>query len=514
MTLSAVPTSLERFRTGVRLGGLALTLFAFAGCTAAKAQPEQAAAASATESTAAKQLVDLTSTRPGEDWPQFLGPRDNGVSGETGLLDQWPDDGPPRLWDRALGEGYASPSVRGERLVIMYRHRDIETVECLHAQTGDTLWKYDYPTDFTDPYGYNGGTRCAPVLSDTRCFTFGPQGKLLCLDLVAGNKVWERDTQQEWNIPPHFFGAGCTPVLDGDRLFVLIGGQPNSAVAALDAATGKTLWESGGKDTWDGAPTDEPGHKQYQWTGSETLVSYSTPLMATIHGQKHLLCLLRQGLASFDPENGKLRFQYWFRSRTHESVNAARPVVVGDLILLTAAYETGAALLRVQPSGDAYQVVWRKPRGLSCHWSTPIVVNGYAYGFSGRHEPEAKLQCVELESAELQWESNGFERDVNELDQDPNTGKIRDKATGKPIPWPFFGRGSMVLADGKFWVLAERGTVALVKPNPDHLEEICRTSFKEIGYPSWGAPVLSRGRLYLRSEKHLVCLDVAKPLAK
>jgi outer membrane protein assembly factor BamB len=451
----------------------------------------------------------LTSTRQGEDWPQFLGPRDNGLSGETGLIESFGENGPPLLWHRQLGEGYAPPSVRGERVVVHHRLRDQEFVECLQAQTGETLWKTGYPTDFSDPYGYNGGSRCAPLLSATHCYTYGPQGKLLCTELATGRKVWERDTAADWTVPTHFFGAGCTPILDGDRLIVLVGGQPNSSVVALDAATGTTIWEAVGQATWDGAKTD--AGRPFRWQPDEMLVSYSTPLLATIHGQRHLLCLVRQGLVSLDPATGRERFKYWFRSRTHESVNAARPLVAGDLVLLTAAYDTGAALLRVHADGQGFDEVWRKKDGLAVHWSTPVIHEGHVYGFSGRHEPEARLQCVHLLSGELKWESNGFTGDLSDLEQDPVSFRIRDKRTKKTVPWPFYGRGSAILAEGKFFVLAERGTLSLVTPNTERLVEVCRASIPHIGNPSWAAPVLSRGRLFLRAEEHVVALDVKAP---
>lgn len=508
----------------------ALLMVCVLGCSAAKAQPDVVLDAGSSTGTvtiaekdggeaepgraklAATEEASLESTRPGEDWPQFLGPRDTGVSGETGLLDVWPEEGPPMLWERRLGEGYAPPSVRGERLVVMHRLKDREIVECLHAQTGKSLWSFEYDTDFKDPYGFNGGSRCSPVLSKTHCYTLGPQGYLLCLKLNTGEKVWARELDKDWKVPQNFFGFGCTPVLHDGKLIVLVGGQPNSAVVAFDANTGKTLWERGGKDTWEGVPaTSETGKRPYKWTGEETLISYSTPIIATIHGKQHLLCLLRQGLLSLDPDNGAFHFKYWFRAKVHESVNAARPVVVDDQILITAAYDVGSALLKVHPDGKSFDEVWRKPRGLSCHWSTPIALDGFVYGFSGRHEQECQLQCIKLDTAELQWESNGMLRPLDELEQDPNTGKIKDKATGKAVPWPFYGRGSLLYADGKFIMQAERGPLALIKPNPEKLEEISRAAYKQLGYPSWAAPILSRGRLFLRSETHVICLDLLKP---
>ena len=448
-----------------------------------------------------------THERDGFDWPIFLGPHGTGVSDETGLLDQWPQTGPNVLWEQRIGKGYSSPSILGDRVVVHHRLRDQDVVECLQAADGQPIWKYEYETDFSDPYGYNNGPRCSPVLTKTRCYTFGAQGRLVCLDLETGKRIWERETTKEWKIPEPFFGAGCTPILEGELLIVLVGGQPNSGVVAFHAETGKTVWESVGQKTWDGAETDQ-NNNRYRWTGSEAIVSYSSPIVATIHGQKHLLCLLRQGLVSLDPENGDVRFRYWFRARVHESVNAARPVVVDDLIFLSAAYETGAALLQVQPDSKNFEVVWRNKRGMSTHWSTPIHLDGCLYGFSGRHEGEAKLQCIDLKTGSLEWTSNGYDGSVTDLRPDGN-GDIVDS---KGQPATFFGRGSKTAVDGKFIILGERGTVVLAKMNRKGLSQLSRASYKQIRYPAWAAPVVSRGRLYLRSEDNLLCLDVAMPM--
>ena len=444
--------------------------------------------------------------RPGHDWPIFLGPRGTGVSDETGLLDEWPEEGPPILWGKRIGNGYSSPSVLGNRLVVHHRHRDRDIIDCVRADDGSSIWSYDYETDYKDPYGYNNGPRCSPVLTPTRCYTFGAQGRLVCLNLETGKLVWERETAKDWNVPAHFFGAGCTPILDGDLLIVLVGGQPNSGVIAFDAATGKTIWESVGRDTWDGCETDFDG-KPYHWMGHEMLVSYSSPIVATIHGEKHLLCLMRQGLASLNPADGQLRFRYWFRPRTHESVNAARPVVADDYIFLSAAYEAGAGVIQVHPDGKSYDVVWRKRRSMSTHWSTAIYRDGCVYGFSGRHEGEAMLQCVDLKSGDLIWETNGFSGSVKNL----RTNVEGETVDGDGVPATFFGRGSKTAADGKYFILGERGVLVLAKMNREKFEQISRATYKEIRYPAWAAPVLSRGRLYLRSETHLLCLDVAKP---
>ncbi len=447
--------------------------------------------------------------REGEDWPGFLGPDGTGVSREQGLLANWPPDGPPLVWSRKIGTGYSAPSVRGNRLVLHHRQGDEEVVECLRADTGEPVWKHAYASSFRDPYGYNNGPRCSPLLADELCFTFGAEGQLACLNLATGAVVWTRDTQTDFRVPEAFFGVGSTPILQGDKLIVLVGGQPDSGVVAFDARTGKTLWEAVGRQTWDGAETGWENDPRYEWTGDEMLASYSSPIAATFHGVRHVLCLMRQGLVSLDPQTGNVRFSYWFRSRTHESVNAARPVVVDDTILLSAAYRVGAARLQVQPDGSSVDELWVNPTNLLTHWSTAVYHDGYYYGFSGRHENEGSLRCIDARNGDVAWETSGFTGSVEDL-QRGTDGEIVDRRTGQSIPWPFYGRGSAILADGKFIVLGERGTLALVEADPFEWTEISRCAAPEIGYPAWAAPVLSRGRLYLRDEDSIVCLDLSE----
>lgn len=444
--------------------------------------------------------------RKGEDWPQFLGLTHDGISRETGLLDEWPEQGPPLVWEKSVGTGYSAPSVRGSQLVLHHRIGDAEIVECLHATTGKSLWKYESPSNFRDPYGYNNGPRCSPILTAEHCFTLGAEGKLVCLNLKDGSLDWKRDLKIEYDIPDGFFGVGATPILEGSKLIVLVGGQPNSGVVAFDSLSGNKLWESVGKETWDKAETGWSNDPVYKWEGDEMVVSYSSPIAATIHGKRHLLCLMRQGLVSLDPETGNVHFKHWFRSRTHDSVNAARPVVVDDTILLSAAYRVGSELLKVNPDGQGYEVVWSEDRNLLTHWSTAIPLDGDFLGFSGRHENEGELRCIDGKTGVVKWSTVGHDN-LGSLGRGEND-TIVNKETGKVVPWPFYGRGSKIMADGKLIVLAERGTLALLKATTTGWKEISRCSAPRMKYPSWTAPVLSRGHLYLRCEDALVCLDI------
>jgi outer membrane protein assembly factor BamB len=444
-----------------------------------------------------------------EDWPRFLGPGGNNISTETNLLNKWPDAGPTLLWEKQVGSGYGAPSVLGRFLVLHHRVKEEEVVEAFDAAKGDPLWRYGYPSGFADPFGYNNGPRCTPLLTSNRCYTFGAEGKLLCLALQTGKVVWQRDTAKEWNVPEPFFGVGSTPLLEGGELIVMVGGQPNSGVVALDAGTGRTLWENVGQTNWDGARTiGWRGEAPYHWSGEEKLASYSSPVAATIHGQRHILCLTRQGLVSLNPTNGEINFSRWFQSPVNESVNAICPVVSDDLVLISGAYyRIGSVLLRVKPGGRSFEEVWRSPKQslerdpasgefvspvLEAHWSTPVLHDGFLYAFSGRNEPDALFRCVGFKTGELKWSRD-------------------ERWRSHSVPQPaVYGRGSAILADGKLIVLGEGGKLGLFALNPKRPEEICAWQAPELHYPCWAAPVLSRKKLYLRSEDRLVCFDLSR----
>src|SRR5262249_29146481 len=159
----------------------------------------------------------------------------------------WPTNGPLRLWSKAIGTGYSAPSVRHNRTVLHHRLGAEEIVESFDATTGTGQWRYAYSSRFVDPYGYNDGPRSTPLLTSNRCYTFGAEGKLLCLELETGKLVWQRDTAKDWEVPEAFFGVGSTPLLEADKLIVMVGGQPNAGVVAFDAKTGATLWQSVGR---------------------------------------------------------------------------------------------------------------------------------------------------------------------------------------------------------------------------------------------------------------------------
>ena len=214
--------------------------------------------------------------------------------------------------------------------------------------------------------------------------------------------------------------------------------------------------------------------------------------MATINGQRQVFCLMRQGLVSLNPQTGAVNFSRWFRSRVEESVNAANPVVVNDQVLISSAYyKLGSVLLRVKKDSRNYEEVWRNTN-LEAHWPTPIYHAGHLYAFSGRNEPDARFLCLDFTTGKLLWDR-----------------KESWQAHSTPQP-KVYGRGSLILADGKLIVLGEGGLLGLFNLNFSRDEELSRFQVPQLHYPCWAAPVLAGKKLYLRGEDRLVCLNLAK----
>ena len=396
----------------------------------------------------------LAQPRNGEDWPRFLGPRGDGTSTETGLLKSLPPSGLPVLWSRNLGDSFSPPVTSKGRLIIFHREGMEEVLECLDSKTGGKIWKQTYPTSYRDRYGYNNGPRSSPTIVGDRVYAFGAEGKLTCLDLRNGRLVWQRWINKEYEVAQNFFGVGAAPVIEGDRILLNAGGTGAGAMA-IDRATGETVWKT-----------------------SSQGASYATPLVRTINGKRLALFFTRDGLLVVDTESGKEEHNYHFRSRSYESVNAATPVVVQNQVFLSATYNTGAVLLRMEP--DQLREVWKSRRAMQNHWATSIYHEGDLYGISGRHESGTDIRCIDFKTGSVRWTAQ-----------------------------PGLGRAGFIMADGHFIAMGERGDLILIEVNREGYIEKGR--IRLLTYPCWTPPVLSHGLVYLRNETRLLCLDLRAP---
>lgn len=386
------------------------------------------------------------------DWPQFLGPARNGVYHGNDLAPQWPKNGPPVLWKKNIGQGFSGPVVAEGKLILFHRVGAQERVECLDAEKGNSLWHFDYPTAYEDTFGFDEGPRGTPAIADGKVFTFGAEGALHCLDIASGKKLWSVDAKKQFNAGKGFFGIACSPLIEGNAVLLNVGGENGAGIAAFDRATGKLLWK---------ATDDEAG--------------YAAPTAATINGQRLALFFTRNGLVACESATGKTLFQFPWRARMSASVNAATPLVIDDLIFLSASYNTGAVLLRVK--GNSVEKLWSGDDILSNHYATSVHRDGFLYGFDGRQEQGVRLRCVELKTGKVRWSQEEL------------------------------GAGTVTLAGDRLLVLNERGELIEAQATPEKFKETNRAQTLPSGVRAY--PALANGRLFARSKDKLVCVNLA-----
>ena len=414
------------------------------------------------------------------DWRSFLGPAHNSTSSETKLTRAFP---PSVVWEMPKGEGYAAPAIAGERLVFLHRLEDEEVVICLHPETGARQWEFRYLTAYQDRYGYNNGPRSSPVIEGTRVYTTGAEGKLHCLDIASGKVVWKRDLRADYKVPQDFFGTASTPLVEGSQLIVNVGAPDGPCVVSLDLTTGKEVWRAGNK-----------------WGPS-----YASPTPATIHGQRRVFVFAggesqppTGGLLSINPANGRIDFEFPWRSRTFESVNASCPVVFDNKVFISASYRTGSALLEIRPD-FTHRVAWTTQE-FGLHFSTAMHHEGYLYGFEGRNEPDASLACVDAATGRIVWRETPEWTDT--------------LGTSQSVVSTY--RGSLLRVDGSYLCLGEFGHLLWLDLTPTGYRQVARTWLFG-ARESWTPLVLSRGLLYAAQnsremnrgkEPRLLCYDM------
>ncbi|UUO08680.1 PQQ-like beta-propeller repeat protein [Blastopirellula sp. J2-11] len=429
---------------------------------------------------------DLATRRSGSDWPIFLGPTRDSKSPETGLTTPWPAAGPRVVWQRELGTSYGIGSVSRGRFFQFDRYDDVERLSVLHAETGELLWKFEYPTAYEDSLGYNNGPRTSPIVDGDRVYLYGAEGKLHCLQISTQKLLWKVDLNEKFAVVQNFFGVGSSPVIYGDLLLVMVGGSPpeshNFGRFDLDRVIGK--------DSCVVALNKRTGEVVYHI--SDDLASYAGINWAQIGDRPYAFAFARSGLLAFQPETGVIDFQFPWRARIRDSVNASTPVIVGDEVFISETYGPGSALLKVKTGG--YDVVWqddekKRDKAMQTHWNTAIHHQGYLYGSSGRHSNNAELRCIDWKTGKVQWSVAGLTR------------------------------SSLLYVDGHFVCLSEDGVLRLIKANPEKYEMVSEVNLLQatkpgqrerplLKYPAWAAPILSHGLMYVRGDDRLVCLEV------
>ena len=399
-------------------------------------------------------LIGLAVAAPvvATDWPQVLGPQRNGTYSGPPLAEAWGASGPKVVWRKQVGQAFAGPALVQNRVLLFHRIGNEEVLESLDAKTGAPVWRYAYPTNYRDDFGFDEGPRAVPVVADGIVYTFGAQGQLHAVDLAKGTRVWSEDTMKRFNVPKGYFGAAGSPLVEGGRVIANVGGD-KAGIVAFDAKTGKVVWAA-----------------------TEDDASYSSGMAATIGGRRSAVFLTRDNLIGLDPATGAILFQRRWRARIAASVNAATPLVVGDSIFVSAEYGPGAGVLRVE--GSKLVDVWTSDEVLSNHYATSVYHDGHLYGFHGRQEFGPSLRAVDFKTGAVKWTQDQFRA------------------------------GSITLAGDKLLIVREGGELILAPASPQAFRPLARAQvLPGVLRP---LPAIADGFVYLRNENTLVCLDLRR----
>lgn len=400
-------------------------------------------------------VVGLGLTASAADWPQFLGPNRNGKTTGQGLAGAWPKEGPPVVWRKDVGQGFAGPVVAAGHVILFHRIGDEEVVERLSAANGKQDWSYNYPSVYQDGYSSDYGPRAVPTIDGSRVYTHGADGAIRCVDFTTGREIWTGEARKNFGAEKGFFGMAGSPLVEGDSVLLNIGGRDGAGVIALNKNNGKLLWKA----------TDQEA-------------DYSSPTAATIHGKRQILCFLREGLFGLNPMNGKILYQFRWRARIHASVNAALPVVVGNRVLLTSSYDTGDNLLEIG-ADNSLKSVWSGD-SFSSQYATPMHRDGFLYGLAGRHDSRegTSPRCVELGTGKVRWTQPGLKA------------------------------AAAILAGEHLIVVTERGELIRMNAKPDKATITGRAQI--LGSGVRAQPALADGKLFARDPRRLICVDLAE----
>jgi len=406
----------------------------------------------------------VSSPAPAADWPGWRGPNRDAVSQERGLLQQWGPQGPPLVWKSGgIGSGFSGVAVAGERLYTMGDKDGAQHVFALKREGGAVLWKVRVGPPLVDS---RGGARATPVVDGERVFALGSSGDLVCLDAGTGKLVWSKNLERDYGgqMMSRWMWSE-SPLVDGDRL-VFTPGAREAALVAVDKATGRDVWRAAITDL---GPAGKDG------------AGYSSIVVSNGARVKQYVQLLGRGLVGIRASDGKY---LWGYNRVANGVaNISTPIVRANWVFSSTGYQTGSALLELQPSGDgvaAREIYFLDAKTLQNHHGGLVLVGNHVYAGHG-HNKGFPI-CVDFVTGKVAW-----------------GGDIRNAGTGS---------AAVMYADGRLYFRYENGVVVLIEASPAGYAEKGSFTIPEVRDPSWAHFSIADGRLYVREQDNLYCYDI------
>ena len=388
------------------------------------------------------------------EWNQWRGPNRDAISKETGLLKKWPEGGPALLWEASgIGAGFSTVSIKDGRIFTQGDRQGRSHILALDYGTGKELWAV--PTGDAFRGGYDDhGPRGTPTIDGDVLYALNVHGDLYCLETASGKKRWSMNILEKFQGKNPEWKISESPLVVGDRLIVTPGG-PDATIVALDKKTGDTLWTSKGL-------SDPP--------------AYSSCILVDAAGVKQVVNLTHKGIAGVALDDG--RFLWRYDRVANDVASIATPVHKDGEIFTTTFYDAGCALIRLKPAGEgkvAAEEVYFS-RDLMNHHGGAVLVDGHIYCY----HKDRDLKCLEWKTGKVKWSER--------------------KSVGKC---------SLFYADGCLYALSQEGVVGLIEVTPEKYKELSRFKLPEHGEePSWAHPVISGGRLFIRTDNKLRCYEV------
>ncbi len=403
----------------------------------------------------------FTGVTCGGDWPQFLGPDRNGQSKETGLARKWPDGGPKVLWTVDLGEGFGGASVADAKVYVLDRVASTKDVlRCLDFATGKELWTFEY--NAPGKFSYNG-SRSTPTVDDKYVFIVGAMGDFHCVSKTTHKAVWKKHLLKDFDGKRPAWVVSQSPLLYKDMVIAAPQGK-KGAIAAFDKVSGELKWKSG--------PLGG--------------LSYASPMLTTIDGVAQVIMLTDKGpVSGIDADTGEILWTYrgwkW-------GIPITSPLSIGDgRIFITGEYGAGSAMIKVEKKDGKFTVkeLYKTSAiGAQCH--QPLLYKGHLYVNSNGNRRRDGLLCSDLDG-NVKWKTG----------RNPN-----------------FERGNLILADDLIFMMDGRAaTLYLMEPSPEGYNQLDKAKLLEgkggrRGAVAWGPMALSGGKLILRDQRQMKCVDV------
>jgi len=386
------------------------------------------------------------------DWPQWQGPDRTGISKETGLLKEWPSNGPPLVWTATgLGNGYGSPAVVGNRIYVQGARMRQSFLIVYNRADGKEVWSK--PLGATEVNDQGPGPRGTPTVDGDRVYVLSEAGDLWCLK-TDGAEVWHRNILADFHGRQLRWLISESPLVDGPHVVVSPGGSGKDGGAGmvkLDKMTGKTVWTA--KDLSDTA-------------------GYSSIIAADVGGVRTYMTFTAAAGVGVRASDGKVMFRY--PNAANNVANIATPIFSNNKVFFSSAYDTGGGLLDLTAqNGEVKAKEVYFTRNMKNHHGGVVLIDGYLYGFN-----DSILTCLEFATGKMMW---------------------RDRSVGK---------GSVTFADGNLYIQGENNTVGLAQATPTGYVEKGRFSIVDKGLPSWAHPVISDGKLYVRNQDSMMAFDI------